>query len=155
VPKHHETRIVPYTADDMFAVVADVERYPEFLPWCGALTVLKREEEGAVRILTAEMAVAYHGLSERYVSRVRLDRCTRTIEAVHVEGPFKRLDTRWRFAPAGESSQVHFAIDFAFKSVVLSALAGVAFGLVARRMAEAFVKRADALYGSKLVEKQA
>jgi coenzyme Q-binding protein COQ10 len=63
MPRHSETRIVPYTTDDMFAVVADVERYPEFLPWCAALTVLKREEQGVARILTAEMVVAYHGLS--------------------------------------------------------------------------------------------
>jgi coenzyme Q-binding protein COQ10 len=152
VPRHQETRIVPYTADDMFAVVADVERYPEFLPWCAALTVLKRETEGDVEFLTAEMGIAYHGLSERYVSRVGLDRKAGTIEAVHVKGPFKRLDTRWQFVPLRNGSEVRFAIDFAFRSAILSAVAGVAFGLVAARMAAAFIHRADALYGSKLAQ---
>src|SRR6266446_7703319 len=97
VPLHKETRIVPYTADEMYAVVAEMERYPEFLPWCASVRVLKREREGEIEIATAEMVVAYQGLHECYVSRVRLDRAARIIEARHVEGPFKRLDTRWRF----------------------------------------------------------
>lgn len=153
MPKHREMRIVPYTADEMFAVVADVEHYPEFLPWCASLTVLDREGEDPPSILTAKMVVAYRGLSESYVSRVRLDATACTIEAAHVEGPFKRLDTRWRFVPLEHGSEVHFAIDFAFKSVVLSAVASVAFGMVAARMAEAFIKRADAIYGSKKEQK--
>jgi coenzyme Q-binding protein COQ10 len=152
VPKYQETRIVPFTADEMYAVVADVERYPEFLPWCEGLTVLKRGEEGQVHVLTTEMAVAYHGLRERYVSRVRLDEDAATIEAFHVKGPFERLDTRWRFVPLGKGSEVRFAIDFAFRSALLSAVAGVAFGMVASRMAAAFTARADALYGSKLAQ---
>ena len=71
---------------------------------------------------------------------------------VHVKGPFKRLDTRWQFVPLRNGSEVHFAIDFAFRSAILSAVAGVAFGLVAARMADAFIHRADALYGSKLAQ---
>jgi coenzyme Q-binding protein COQ10 len=136
----------------MYAIVADIERYPEFLPWCTGLTVLKREEEGGARLLTAEMAVAYHGLGERYVSIVRLDKNAGTIEAVHVEGPFKRLETHWRFVPLEKGSEVRFAIDFAFRSALLSTVAGVAFGIVAARMAAAFIARADALYGSKLAQ---
>ena len=131
----------------MYAVVADVERYPEFLPWCAELHVLKREKENGVEIVTAEMAVAYRGFSERYVSRVRLDSRARTIEAVHVEGPFRRLDTSWRFAQRGAGSEVRFAIDFAFRNPILSAVAGIAFGHVAARMTGAFVGRAAALYG--------
>jgi len=196
VPLHKETRIVPYTADEMYAVVAEMERYPEFLPWCASLRVLKREKEDEAEIVTAEMVVAYQGLHECYVSRVRLDHAARIIEARHVEGPFKRLDTRWRFVPLAPEhfpaklparggaqfltrtakpsgrgspqkmrqtknrerlrdskksesalgSEIHFLIDFAFKNRLLSAVAGVAFGFVAARMAEAFVKRADCLY---------
>jgi coenzyme Q-binding protein COQ10 len=81
---------------------------------------------------------------------VRSDAVARTIEAVHVEGPFKRLDTRWRFVPLENGCEVHFSIDFAFKSVILSTVAGVAFGMVAARMAQAFITRTEALYGSKL-----
>jgi len=132
----------------MYAAVADIERYPEFLPWCEKLIVRKREMEGEIEFVTAEMFIAYRGLRERYVSLVRLDPVARTIEARHVEGPFRRLDTRWRFVPLARGSEVHYLIDFAFKNVVLSAVAGAAFGFVAGRMAEAFVQRAAALYGS-------
>ena len=148
MPLHRETRIVPYTVDQMYSVVADMERYPEFLPWCSDLKILKREHEGPIEIAIAEMAVDYHGLKERYTSRVRLDPRGGMIEAKHVKGPFKKLDTRWRFVPLAQGSEVHVLIDFAFANVLLSAVAGVAFGFVSARMAEAFIRRADDLYRS-------
>jgi coenzyme Q-binding protein COQ10 len=148
MPLHQETRVLPYTAEQMYAVVADVQRYPEFLPWCEKLVVKKREQEDKIETITAEMTIAYPPLRERYISRVRLDPERRAIEARHVEGPFQRLDTRWRFVPLARGSEVHFLIDFAFKSVMLSAVANVAFGYVASRMADAFVRRAEQLYGS-------
>jgi coenzyme Q-binding protein COQ10 len=151
MPLHQETRILPYTAEQMYAVVADIERYPEFLPWCAKVVVRNRETEGNVELITAEMRIAFHALHERYVSLVRLDRSARTIEARHVEGPFQRLDTRWRFVPLSTGSEIHFLIDFAFKSMLLSAVAGVAFGFVAAKMAEAFVQRAHRLYGAARV----
>jgi coenzyme Q-binding protein COQ10 len=132
----------------MYAVVADMERYPEFLPWCSSLKVLKRAHEGNAEIALAEMSVEYHGLKERYISRVRLDHKGGMIEAKHVEGPFKRLDTRWRFVPLPRGCEVHVLIDFAFANALLSAVAGVAFGFVSARMAEAFIHRADELYRS-------
>jgi coenzyme Q-binding protein COQ10 len=149
MPLHQETRVLPYTAEQMFAVVADVARYPEFLPWCERLIVKSREKEGAVEFITAEMFIAYPPLRERYVSRVRLDPERGAIEARHVQGPFQRLDTRWRFVPLPRGCEVHFLIDFAFKSIMLSAIANVAFGFVASRMAEAFVHRAEKLYQSE------
>ena len=148
VPLHKETRIVPYTAEQMYSVVADMERYPDFLPWCSSLKVLKREREEGIDIALAEMSVEFQGLKERYVSQVRLDPRTGMIEAKHVEGPFKKLDTRWRFVPLPQGSEVHILIDFSFRNVLLSALAGVAFGFVSARMAEAFIHRAEALYRS-------
>ena len=149
MPLHQETRVLPYTAEQMFAVVADVAHYPEFLPWCEKLVLKSREREGTVEFVTAEMFIAYPPLRERYISRVRIDPERRTIEARHVEGPFQRLDTRWRFVPLTRGSEVHFLIDFAFRSIMLSALANVAFGYVASRMAEAFVHRAEKLYASE------
>jgi coenzyme Q-binding protein COQ10 len=151
MPLHQETRILPYTAEEMYAVVADIERYPEFLPWCAQVTIRKRETEGPVELVTAAMRIAFHAFHERYVSLVRLDRPALTIEARHVEGPFQRLDTRWRFVPLGAGSEVHFLIDFAFKSMLLSAVAGVAFSFVAAKMAEAFVQRAHVLYGASRI----
>jgi coenzyme Q-binding protein COQ10 len=132
----------------MYSVVADMERYPEFLPWCAALKVLKRERQDGAETALAEMTVDYHGLKERYVSQVRLDPAAGMIEARHVEGPFKRLDTRWRFVALPQGCEVHFLTDFAFRSVLLSAVASLAFGFVSARMAEAFIRRADALYRS-------
>ena len=146
MPLHRETRIVPYTAEQMYAVVAAIDRYPEFLPWCSKLIVRKREKEGDVEYVTAEMFVSYLALQERYVSRVQLDFPALIIEARHVEGPFRRLDTRWRFVPLARGSEVHFLIDFAFSNPVLSAVAGAVFGVVAARMQQAFIARADALY---------
>jgi coenzyme Q-binding protein COQ10 len=147
MPLHQESRILPYTAEQMYAVVSDVKHYPEFLPWCSKLFVRKHEKKGVIEFITAEMVISYHALHERYVSVVRLDPISRTIEAGHVEGPFRRLDTNWRFVPLETGSEVHFRIEFAFKSALLSAIANVGFGYVASRMAEAFVQRAHALYG--------
>ena len=150
MPLHRETRIVPYTAEQMFAVVAAIDRYPEFLPWCSKLVIRKREKESDVEYVTAEMFVSYLAFQERYVSRVRLDFPALIIEARHVEGPFRRLDNRWRFVPLARGSEVHFLIDFAFSNPVLSAVAGAAFGLVAARMQQSFIARADALYGARV-----
>ncbi len=148
MPLHKEARIVPYTVDQMYAIVADMERYPEFLPWCAGLKILKREREGQVEIALAEMSIDYHGIKERYVSRVRLDKRAGMIEAKHVEGPFRRLDTRWRFVPLAQGCEVHFLTDFALGNALLSAVAGMAFAFVSARMAEAFIHRADDLYRS-------
>lgn len=147
MPHHQEIRDLPYTAEQMFAVVADVEHYPEFLPWCLSLRVLTRGREGAADIVTAEMVVGYHGVRERYISRVRLDKAARTIEAVHIEGPFERLTNRWRFEPRENGCRIHFFIDFAFRNWLLSAVAGIAFERTVMRMADAFVERAKKIYG--------
>ena len=147
MPLHRETRIVPYTAEQMFAVVAAVENYPEFLPWCSKVVVHKRDRDGETEYVTAEMFVSYLGFRESYVSRVELNAPALTIEAKHVKGPFKKLDTRWRFVRLPRGAEVHFLIDFQFSNPVLQAVAGAGFGIVAARMQQAFISRADSLYG--------
>src|SRR3982751_4235760 len=99
MPLHQETRVLPYTADQMYAVVADVARYPEFLPWCERLIVKTREKQDGIEYVTAEMFIAYPPLRERYISRVRLDPEKHTIEANHVGGPVPRRGTGRRFLP--------------------------------------------------------
>ena len=126
----------------MYAVVADVEKYPEFLPWVAGLRVLSRGRDGPVEILTAEMMVAYRGLRERYTSRVRLDPQSKTIEAEAIEGPFARLDNRWRFESADGLCHVHFSVGFAFKSRLLNLVANAAFAGAVTKMADAFEARA-------------
>jgi coenzyme Q-binding protein COQ10 len=138
---HHETRLVPYAAELMYAVVSDVEKYPEFLPWVVALRVLSRRADG----LTAEMAVGYGGLRERYTSDVALDPLQHRIDVVQTKGPFKTLENHWRFTPKGEGCEVEFSIQFEFKSRLLHGVAGHAFEKVMLKMADAFEARAATL----------
>jgi coenzyme Q-binding protein COQ10 len=145
VTEHTETRIVPYTADLMFRVAADVERYPEFLPWVVALRVKSRQAEGGREILLAEMAVGYRALRERYTSRVTLDRDARSIDVVAIDGPFHRLENHWRFAPMGTGTEVDFAVAFEFSNQLLQQAAGAAFGKVLLKMTDAFEARAASL----------
>jgi coenzyme Q-binding protein COQ10 len=148
MPSHEERRVLPFTPEEMFAIVADVEKYPEFVPGCSALRIRKRETKGDLVVLTAEMMVAFRGLRERYTSIVTLNRLDGAIDARHLEGPFERLDTRWRFRPRDPGCEVHFFIDFAFRSRILSTVAHLFFDGVARRMTDAFVARAEKLHGA-------
>ncbi|HEY2007469.1 MAG TPA: type II toxin-antitoxin system RatA family toxin [Rhizomicrobium sp.] len=143
---HRETRVVAFPAALMYAVVSDVEKYPEFLPWVVALRVLSRRENG----LTAEMAVGYGGLRERYTSDVTLDPGQHRIDVVQIQdrkrgGPFKTLENHWRFTDKDEGCEVEFAIIFEFKSRLLHGVAGHAFEKVMLKMADAFEARAAAL----------
>jgi coenzyme Q-binding protein COQ10 len=145
VISHRESRAVPYPAELMYAVVADVEKYPQFLPWVVALRVLSRRADG----MTAEMAVGYGALRERYTSDVRLDPATHSIDVVQTRGPFKTLENHWRFTPDGEGCTVDFTIEFEFKSRLLHGVAGKAFEQVMLKMADAFEARAAALSRAK------
>ncbi len=129
----------------MFRVVADVERYPEFLPWVVALRVLGRTQDGGREVVTAEMAVGYGALRERYTSRVVLDPAARTIDVAQTAGPFKVLENHWRFAQDAQTTRVDFSIAYEFKSRLLNAVAGAAFGKVYAKMADAFIARAKVL----------
>jgi coenzyme Q-binding protein COQ10 len=141
VISHRETRLVPYAAELMYAVVSDVEKYPQFLPWVVALRVVSRRENG----LIAEMAVGYGALRERYTSDVRLDPAARTIDVIEIKGPFKTLENHWRFTPKNEGCEVEFSILFEFNNRLLHSAAGRAFEKVMIKMADAFEARAAAL----------
>ena len=144
---HRETRIVPYPAELMYAVVSDVEKYPQFLPWVVALRVLSRRENG----MTAEMAVGYGALRERYTSDVALDPAIRRIDVTQIKGPFKTLENHWQFTPISnenmgdEGCEVAFSILFEFKSRLLHSVAGAKFEKVMLKMADAFEERAKAI----------
>jgi coenzyme Q-binding protein COQ10 len=144
MPKHQETRHLPYTPEQMFDLVADVRRYPEFLPWVSAMRVRK---DGETETL-ADMIVGFKGLRETFTSRVEKQRAER-IAVDYVDGPLKYLRNEWRFRPEGDSGcAVDFSVDFAFKNRVFEMLAGQVFGQALRRMIGAFETRAAALYGS-------
>ncbi|MFD1332444.1 type II toxin-antitoxin system RatA family toxin [Methylopila musalis] len=150
MPSFRTSRRVPHSADEMFDLVADVEKYPLFLPLCEALKVRSREERDQRPVLIADMTVAYKMFRETFTSKVTLDREARTITVSYLDGPFSHLENRWSFEPRSEGgSEVRFFIDWELRSRMLSMLVGAAFERVFRRYAEAFEQRADRVYGVK------
>ena len=143
------TRRVPYTAAQMFDLVADVERYPEFLPLCEGLRVLSRNDEGDQSTLVAAMDVGYKGIRETFTSRVVLDRTIPSVRTDLVQGPFNRLVNKWDFAETPGGCEVTFFIDYEFKSMILQMLVGSVFEQAFKRFAEAFEERAHATYGRR------
>ena len=151
MPEFSTTRRVHHNASDMFDLVADVERYPEFVPLCGALKVKNRREtpEGIVTII-ADMTVAYKLIRETFRSRVTLDRSNLNILVEYLDGPFSRMENRWEFHPVQDQlCDVKFFISYEFRSRMLGMLMGTMFDTAFRRFAAAFEKRADVVYGRK------
>ena len=147
--QHTDIQHSPFTPRQIYDLVADVARYPEFIPWCRAARILKRESD---RVFYAELVIAYKGFTERYTSRVELepgdsDTDTHAIHVAMTEGPFSHLTNEWRLVPALQGgTTIHFALDFAFNSRLLDSLMGAFFAKAAAKMAEAFTERARKLY---------
>lgn len=140
---------VPYSAAEMYALVADIERYPEFLPWCVALRVVDRRRDGMIEFLTADMVVAYGVFRERFRSLVTLVPGARRVGAEYVDGPFRTLKNDWAFEDVvGGGSIVDFSIAFEFRSLFLQATAQTVFEKAFAKMSDAFVARAGAVYGA-------
>ena len=152
MPTFETTRRVPFTAEQMFAVVADVERYPEFVPLCERLIVKTREVGSTHMTLTATMSVGYHAIRETFTSRVTLRPERKEIDVVKIDGPFARLSNRWRFRDVQGGCEVFFHVDYAFASRMLALLMGSVFDKAVRKYAEAFEARARALYGAPAVD---
>lgn len=150
MPAFRTTRRVPHSADEMFDLVADVEKYPLFLPLCEALKVRDRQARDDRPVLVADMTIAYKIFCETFTSRVTLDQDARKILVEYLDGPFSRLENRWTFRPRESGgSDVEFFIDWELKSRSLSLLVGSVFERVFRRYAEAFEERAHRVYGQK------
>ena len=152
MPQFTSKRTVRHAAAEMFDLVADVERYPAFVPLCRALKVRKRlPQPDGVEVLVADMTVAYKLVRESFTSRVTLDRPHLQILVEYLDGPFSRMENRWTFSPTGEGvCEVTFFITYEFKSSVLGLLLGSMFDLAFRRFAAAFERRADDVYGRNL-----
>jgi len=146
VPKFETSRRVPFTVRQMFDVVADVERYPQFLPLCEGLVVHAREPQGADTVLAATMTVGYGAIRESFKSRVVLRPERNQILVTYLDGPFSHLDNRWTFRDANGGSYVDFFIDYAFSSRILALLMGAVFDKAVRKYTSAFEARAHALY---------
>ena len=147
--RRRQTAYSAHGAAEMFALVADVERYPEFVPYCRALRVVSMRGDQENGELLADMAVSFNVFRERFRSRVSLDKNALRIDADYVRGPFRRLKNAWRFAddPNG-GSQIDFEIDFEFRNPILHRVASEVLDKVFGRMVEAFVERADDVYGA-------
>jgi coenzyme Q-binding protein COQ10 len=143
MPRHSETRILPYTPEQMFDLVADVQRYQEFLPWVSAIRVRSNSETEMV----ADMIVGFKGLRETFTSRVVKDR-PHAVRVDYLDGPLRHLSNDWRFEPHPGGVQIAFEVDFAFKNRLFEALAGQVFDAALRKMIGAFETRAAALYAS-------
>lgn len=149
MPSARETRLVPYSPQQMFDLVGDIRRYPEFLPWCSALRVRSDEVSGeGVRVLISDMLVRYKGFEERFTSRAHLIAPEMCVRTEFVDGSFEHLENRWHFH-AGENggTAVEFFIDFRFRSRILQKLASSMFEKALMKLSDAFVQRAHALYG--------
>lgn len=148
MPTFTTTRTVPYTPEQMFALVADVERYPEFLPLCTGLRVLRRESDDADRdVLVARMSVGYRNIAESFTSRVTLAPQQSRIVVEYVDGPFSHLTNRWTFTPNGAGADVQFYINYEFRSRMLGLMMGAVFERAFQKFAEAFEERARKIYG--------
>ncbi|MBB4094702.1 type II toxin-antitoxin system RatA family toxin [Ochrobactrum pecoris] len=149
MPQFTTVRRVHHRADQMFGLVADVEKYPQFLPMCEALSVRSRKERDGKALLIADMTVGYKLIRETFTSQVLLKPEENVIDVKYLDGPFRYLDNRWTFKPVGDGSEcdVEFFIDYEFKSRTLGLLMGTMFDLAFKKFSEAFEKRADQIFG--------
>jgi len=145
MPTHAERRRLPYSAEQLFDLVADVRRYPEFLPWCVGVRIRERTD----KLLVADLLIGFKMVRERFSSRVVLDR-PRRIDVTYSEGPFRYLNNHWIFIPEPDGGcTIDFFVDFEFRSRLLQRVIEVLFNEAVRRMVSAFEARARALYGEK------
>ncbi|MGO4565626.1 type II toxin-antitoxin system RatA family toxin [Rhizobium sp. 2YAF20] len=147
MPQFETHRSVPHSPEQMFDLVADVERYPEFLPLCTGLVVRNRKERDGKVLLVADMTVGYKAIRETFTTQVLLNKAELAIDVKYIDGPFKYLDNRWRFLPDGKGGcTIDFFIDYEFKSRILGALMGSMFDRAFRMFTEAFETRAGKIY---------
>ncbi len=146
--KRREQAEAPYSAEQMYDLVADVERYPAFVPYCVALRVVSRDGDTKTGGLVADMAVAYKVFREKFRSKVTFDRDQYAIYAEYIDGPFRHLRNAWRFEPLGEDCcRIDFEIDFEFRSILLHTVASDVLERTFVKMMDAFIARANDVYG--------
>lgn len=151
MPKFNTHRLVQHAPQKMFDLVADVEKYPEFLPMCEELSVRTSKEIDGKTLLIADMTVGYKLIRETFTTRVFLDPGARQIDVQYIDGPFRYLENRWSFHAAADSTQcdIEFFIDYEFKNRMLGILMGSMFDLAFRKFTEAFEQRADEIYSEQ------
>lgn len=148
MPTHSETRRLPYTADQMYALVADVAQYPQFLPWCSAARIRSVVPEGDSKVMSADLVISFKVFREKFGSRVVLFPNDKKIDTQYLDGPFKYMKSNWAFVDAEGGCDVSFFVDFEFRNAVLQGIIGLVFNEAMQRIVRAFESRAAELYGS-------
>ena len=143
---HAETKYLPYTAKEMFDLVADISSYPEFLPWCAAARVRKEVQKGEVKQVEADLVISFKVFREKFGSRVLLDVSNYIIETEYIDGPFRYMHSVWSFENCKEGCEVKFDVNFEFKNAMLQSIIGLVFNDAMHRIVRAFERRASDLY---------
>jgi coenzyme Q-binding protein COQ10 len=148
MPVHSENRQMPYTAQQMYGLVADVAQYPKFLPWCAAARIRSRKQQGPAEVMEADLVISFKVFRERFGSRVTLFADDMKIDTEYLDGPFRYMKSNWSFAAREDGTcDVTFFVDFEFKNAVLQGIIGVVFNEAMQRIVKAFERRAAELYG--------
>ncbi|NNL34545.1 MAG: type II toxin-antitoxin system RatA family toxin [Rhodobacteraceae bacterium] len=147
MPTHSEIRHLPYSAQQMYDLVADVERYPEFLPWTAAARIRDTRDQGDHVVMLADLVISFKVFRERFGSRVTLWPEARRIDTEYLDGPFNHMISHWTFSEAEGGSEISFYVDFEFRNRLLQATATVFFNEAMQRVVRAFERRAADLYG--------
>ncbi|WP_171098687.1 type II toxin-antitoxin system RatA family toxin [Ruegeria sp. HKCCD7255] len=147
MPTHSETRSLSYTAQQMYDLVADVAKYPEFLPWCAAARIRRTYAEGEGQVMEADLVISFKVFRERFGSRVTLFDAAKRIDTEYLDGPFKYMKSDWQFEDTEQGCNISFHVDFEFKNAILQGIIGVVFNEAMHRIVRAFEQRAADLYG--------
>ncbi|MEH6524895.1 MAG: type II toxin-antitoxin system RatA family toxin [Sneathiella sp.] len=142
MPTHSDERVLPYTPKQLFDLVAAVDLYPEFLPWCVGARINKREEN----VIYADLVIGFKLFREKFTSKVTLDEANQTIDVEYLDGPFRYLNNHWGFFDHPDGCKITFFVDFEFRSIILQKTIGMLFNEAVSRMISAFEKRAKELY---------
>jgi coenzyme Q-binding protein COQ10 len=148
--QHHDIQLSPYSTQQLFDLVIDIERYPEFLPWCRASRIIEQSDNQ----LLAELIISFKHITESYVSEVTFERPKSINEAGYIavnlkQGPFEYLNNNWKFTALPQGTEISLELSFKFRSKILDSIIGLLFGKASSKMALAFKQRADALYSKK------
>ncbi|MBI1217885.1 MAG: type II toxin-antitoxin system RatA family toxin [Rhodobacteraceae bacterium] len=154
MPKHHETRSLPYTAQEMYDLVADVAAYPQFLPWTAAARIRSRTPiEGGGEVMEADLVISFKVFRERFGSRVTLWPAAMKIDTEYLDGPFKFMRSNWSFRDRPQGGcEIEFFVDFEFRNAILQGIIGVVFNEAMQRVVKAFERRAVELYGARTLQ---
>ena len=149
MPTHSETRPMPYSAQQMYDLVADVANYPKFLPWCAAARIRSRVPQGASELMEADLVISFKVFRERFGSRVVLHPDEHKLDTEYLDGPFRHMKSNWAFKDRADGGcDVSFFVDFEFKNAVLQGVIGMVFNDAMQRIVRAFERRAAELYGA-------